>query len=151
MHNYPVLLVFHVALSFSAYVLFLAACVAGLAFLFQERLLKSHHGLLLRTRIPPLDVLEDFVHRMIACGLPLLSLGLIVGMIWARREWGRYWGWDPKETFALITWLTYGGYLAMRHVWAWHGRKSIYLSLAGYALVLVTWIVVNAMSPLHKF
>lgn len=150
-YGHPALLVGHVALTFSAYALFFGACVAGLAFLLQERSLKRRQLMVVPPAMPSLDWLEAFVHRMILWGWPLLTLGMALGMVWAKREWGRYWGWDPKETFAAITWLTYGVYLTVRHLWAWRGRKSIYFSLAGYAFVLITWVLVNAFSPLHKF
>jgi ABC-type transport system involved in cytochrome c biogenesis permease subunit len=144
------LLKLHIVFIFGAYALFLAASTAGVAFLFQESLLKRRHALLPWSGIPSLDVLEGFVHRAILWAFPLLSAGLLFGALWAKRAWGRYWGWDPKETFAFVTWLIYGGYLLVRHS-GWRGRKSVYLSLAGCVLVLFTWILVNGISPLHKF
>jgi ABC-type transport system involved in cytochrome c biogenesis permease subunit len=144
------LLKLHIVFILSAYALFFAASVAGVTFLFQESLLKRQHALPRWTFIPSLDVLEAFVHQVILWAFPLLSVGLIFGALWAKREWGRYWGWDPKETFAFVTWLIYGVYLLIRHS-GWRGRKSVYLALAGYVVVLVTWILVNGISPLHKF
>lgn len=143
------LLTLHIALILGSYALLFAASVAGSVFLVQEWRLKSRR-LVLATRVPSLDVLEGFVHRMIAWAFPLLSVGIVLGAIWARRMWGRYWGWDPKETFAFVTWTLYGLYLVIRHS-GWRGRKSVYLSLTGFLLVLITGLVVNGFSPLHHF
>ena len=144
------LLSLHIMLVFSAYALLFVSCLAGFTFLFQEGLLKRHRAPLRWAAIPPLESLEKFAHRMILWAYPLLTLGILFGALWAKREWGRYWGWDPKETFAFVTWLTYGAYLWIRHG-GWRGRKSLYLSLAGFLLVLITWFLVNTLSPLHKF
>ena len=144
------MLMLHIFLVFSAYALFFVGCVAGLTFLVQERMLKHRHALPRWSFIPPLDDLEQFVHRAILWAFPLLSIGLIFGALWAKREWGRYWGWDPKETFAFVTWAIYGCYLLIRHS-GWRGRKSVYLSLGGFLLVLCTGLWVNRISPLHRF
>jgi len=144
------MLTVHILLILSAYVLLFAACMAGFAFLLQEWFLKQRRTPLLWEGIPSLDVLEAFIHRMISWAFPLLGAGILVGALWAKREWGRYWGWDPKEIFALATLVIYGAYLFIHHS-GWRGRKAVYLSLTGYALVLFTWFLVNGMSPLHKF
>jgi ABC-type transport system involved in cytochrome c biogenesis permease subunit len=144
------MLIFHIAMIFSAYALLTAACIAGLAFLLQEWMLKHRRAPLPWAVLPSLDQLEAFVHRMILWAFPLLTIGIVFGAFWARREWGRYWGWDPKETFAFVTWLVYGIYLLIRHS-GWRGRKSVYLSLGGFLLVLCTGFWVNRISPLHRF
>lgn len=144
------LLTLHIALILGAYALLFAASLAGSAFLLQEWRLKRRRLVLAWTGIPSLDVLEEFVHRMIAWAFPLLSIGIVFGAVWARRVWGRYWGWDPKETFAFVTWTLYGLYLIIRHS-GWRGRKSVYLSLTGFVLVLITGLLVNGFSPLHHF
>ena len=87
----------------------------------------------------------------VAVAFPLLTLGVLLGARWAYDAWGRYWGWDAKETWALITWLIYAAYLHMRLVVGWRGRKTAYLSLAGFGVVLFTYIGVNYLSELHGF
>jgi ABC-type transport system involved in cytochrome c biogenesis permease subunit len=75
----------------------------------------------------------------------------MLGALWAYDAWGRYWGWDAKETWALITWFVYLIYLHMRLVAGWRGRRAAYLSLAGFGVVLFTYVGVNYLSSLHGF
>ena len=91
------------------------------------------------------------IYRLVGWGFPVLTLGIILGARWAYDAWGRYWGWDAKETWALITWLTYAIYLHMRLVMSWRGRKTVLLSVAAFGVVLFTYIGVNYLSELHGF
>lgn len=143
--------VVHVPLIFAAYGAFGNAFAVGLAFLIQERQLKSKRPGHLAFRLPPLDDLDNLIFRIILFGWPALALGLVLGTQWANQVWGRYWGWDPKETWALITVLVYSAYLYLRLFAGWRGRKTAYLSLAGFALVLFTYIGVGHISDLHGF
>ncbi len=83
---------------------------------------------------------DELSYKLISFAFPLLGLGIILGAVWAGDAWGRYWGWDPKESAALVTWLVYAGYLHARMVLGWKGVKAALLNLAGFACVLFTWI-----------
>lgn len=141
----------HVPLIFASYAAFANAFGVGLVYLLQERQIKSKKPSELSYRLPPLEDMERLIFRLIAVAFPLLTLGILMGAQWAREAWGRYWGWDAKETWAFITWLAYLGYLHMRMVAGWRGRRTVYLSLAGFAAVVVTYVGVNTFSRLHGF
>lgn len=141
----------HVPVMFVAYGAFANAFAIGLAYVMQERQIKSRKPTHLAFRLPPLDELDNLIYRVIWWAFPVLTLGILLGARWAYDAWGRYWGWDAKETWALITWLVYLIYLHMRIVVGWRGRKTAYLSLAGFAVVLFTYIGVNYLSELHGF
>ena len=81
----------------------------------------------------------------------MLTVGIIMGGIWAYNAWGRFWGWDPKETWSFITALVYAGYLHMRFVKGLRGRKAVYVSMVGFACVVFTFYGVNFLSELHGY
>lgn len=141
----------HVPVMFVSYAAFANAFAVGLAYLIQEWQLKSKHPGPLAFRLPPLEELDLLIYRIIAAALPVLTLGMLLGARWAYNAWGRYWGWDPKETWALITLIVYLIYIHMRLIVGWRGRKTAYLSLAGFAFVLFTYVGVNYLSSLHGF
>ncbi len=141
----------HVSFLFFAYAGFANAFGVGLAYLLQERQLKSRKPSILVFRLPALDELDALIYKIILWSVPLLTVGLVVGMRWAYLEWGRYWNWDAKETWALITWILYMDYLFMRLVVGWRGRKATYLSMIGFVVALFTYVGVNYMSNLHGF
>ncbi|MDA3834119.1 MAG: c-type cytochrome biogenesis protein CcsB, partial [Spirochaetales bacterium] len=80
------------------------------------------------SRIPDADILDDLTHQMVMFGFLFLSIGIITGAVWANQAWGRYWGWDPKETWSLITWLIYASLLHARLMRGWKGKKIAILS-----------------------
>ena len=141
----------HVPVMFISYAAFAHAFAVGLAYLIQENQLKSKHPTSISFRLPPLEDLDQLIYRIVRTAFPILTLGVFLGARWAYNAWGRYWGWDPKETWALITWLVYLIYLHMRLVVGWRGRKTAYLSLIGFAVVLFTYVGVNYLSSLHGF
>lgn len=104
------------------------------------------------TGIDPED-LDEIGYRAIAIGFPIFTLGaLIFAMIWAHEAWGRFWGWDPKEVWALITWLFYTAYLHFRLSRGWQGRKSAWMSVIGFVVVMFTLIGVNLIiAGLHSY
>ncbi len=141
----------HLSLSILAYAAFTMAFVFALMYLLQERQLRAKDFRLIFRRLPSLEILDTWSHRLIAVGFALLSLGIISGSIWAGYAWGSHWSWDPKETFSILTWAVYGVYLLLRVRFGWHGRKAAHLSLAGYALVLANFFVVNLfLNSLHR-
>lgn len=99
------------------------------------------------------DDLDEITYRAIAIGFPIFTLGaLIFAMIWAQIAWGRFWGWDPKEVWALITWLFYSAYLHLRLARGWQGRKSAWLAVLGFLVVMFTLVGVNlVIAGLHSY
>jgi ABC-type transport system involved in cytochrome c biogenesis permease subunit len=102
--------------------------------------------------IDPED-LDEISYRTIAIGFPVFTLGaLIFAMIWAAEAWGRFWGWDPKEVWALITWLFYAAYLHLRLSRGWLGRRSAWMTVIGFIIVMFTLIGVNLIiAGLHSY
>jgi cytochrome c-type biogenesis protein CcsB len=94
-------------------------------------------------RMPAAAVLDRSAYRMHAFAYPIWTFAVIAGAIWAENAWGRYWGWDPKETWAFITWMVYTTYLHARATAGWKGRKAAYLAGLGYATFLFNYLVVN--------
>ena len=94
-------------------------------------------------RLPSAAVLDRSAYRMHAFAFPIWTFAVIAGAIWAENAWGRYWGWDPKETWAFITWMVYACYLHARATAGWRGRKAAYVALFGYATFLFNYLVVN--------
>lgn len=99
------------------------------------------------------DDVDEISYRAIAIGYPIFTLGgLIFAMIWAAEAWGRFWGWDPKEVWALIVWLFYAAYLHLRLSRGWQGKKSAWLSVVGFLVVMFTLIGVNlVIAGLHSY
>jgi ABC-type transport system involved in cytochrome c biogenesis permease subunit len=97
--------------------------------------------------------LDEISYRAIAIGYPVFTLGaLIFAMIWASEAWGRFWGWDPKEVWALITWLFYAAYLHLRLSRGWQGKPSSWMSVIGFLVVMFTLIGVNlVIAGLHSY
>ncbi|MEK8127442.1 cytochrome c biogenesis protein CcsA [Paenibacillus filicis] len=99
------------------------------------------------------DDIDEIGYRSIAIGYPVFTLGaLIFAMIWAHEAWGRFWGWDPKEVWALIVWLFYAAYLHLRLSRGWQGKRSAWLSVIGFLVVMFTLIGVNlVIAGLHSY
>jgi cytochrome c-type biogenesis protein CcsB len=103
-------------------------------------------------RIPSADRLDLMSYRIHAFMFPIWTFAVIAGAIWAEAAWGRYWGWDPKETWAFITWVIYAAYLHARATAGWRGKKAAYVALAGYATILFNYFVVNIfVQGLHSY
>ncbi len=102
--------------------------------------------------LPHRDTLDNLIYKTVAISFPLLTLMIITGAYWANRTWGSYWSWDPKEDWALITWLTYAGYLHMRLTRGWRGRRAAYMAIIGFAIVMFTFFGVTYLLPgLHAY
>lgn len=99
------------------------------------------------------DLMDEISYRAIAIGFPIFTLGaLIFAMIWAHEAWGRFWGWDPKETWAFITWMFYSAYLHLRLSRGWHGLKSSWLAVGGFVIIMINLILINlVISGLHSY
>ncbi|NNV05702.1 c-type cytochrome biogenesis protein CcsB [Geobacillus sp. C56-T2] len=100
-----------------------------------------------------LDLTDEICYRAVAIGFPVFTLGaLIFAMIWAQIAWTRFWGWDPKEVWALITWLFYAAFLHLRLSKGWHGEKSAWLAVIGFAIIMFNLVVVNlVIAGLHSY
>ena len=108
-------------------------------------------GAVLR-RLPPADALDRLSYRTVIFAFPIWTFAVIAGAIWADQAWGRYWGWDPKETWAFITWVVYAGYLHARATAGWRGRKAAYIQLIGFASLVFNLIGVNLwITGLHSY
>jgi cytochrome c-type biogenesis protein CcsB len=104
------------------------------------------------SRLPKAETLDEIAYKSVMVGFPLLAAGIALGAYWANSAWGRYWGWDPKETSALATWLIYGIYLHTRSLRNWSGTRSAVVLVAGFAGVMFTYFVVNLwVSGLHSY
>ena len=137
-------LTIHVVTCFIAYAGFAVAFGTGIMYLVARR---KEGG-----RLPAPEVLDEISYRSVALGFPFLSLGIITGAVWAKNAWGAYWSWDPKETWALVTWLVYSVYLHTRLLKGWKGRRSAWLSVAGFVTVIFTYFGVNLLlSGLHSY
>ena len=98
------------------------------------------------------EQLDSLSYRCITFGFLLLTVGLISGAVWANEAWGSWWSWDPKETWAFITWLVYAGYLHTRLIRGWQGRKPAFVALVGMFVILVCYIGVNLLGlGLHSY
>jgi cytochrome c-type biogenesis protein CcsB len=102
--------------------------------------------------LPDADNLDRVTYKTICIAFPLLTLMIAAGAFWANRAWGSYWNWDPKETWAAITWLVYAGYLHMRITRGWRGRRAAYFAILGFAVVMFTFFGVTYLLPgLHAY
>jgi cytochrome c-type biogenesis protein CcsB len=106
----------------------------------------------LRASLPSLEKLDSLIYKTVGVAFAGLAILLVTGAIWANESWGRYWGWDPKETGALVAWLAYAGYLHTRVSHGWAGRRSAYFALVGFLLVIFTYLGVSYLLPgLHSY
>ena len=102
--------------------------------------------------LPTADGLDRITYKTIGIAFPLLTAMIAAGAYWANRTWGSYWSWDPKETWAAITWLVYAGYLHMRITRGWRGRRAAYFAILGFAVVMFTFFGVTYLLPgLHAY
>ena len=131
---------------------FLLAGAAGALFASLLYLMLSWRRSGLERMIPPSDTLDVLTYKTIGIAFPLLTLMIAAGAYWANQAWGSYWSWDPKETWALITWLVYAGYLHMRIARGWRGRRAAYFAIIGFAVVMFTFFGVTYLLPgMHAY
>jgi ABC-type transport system involved in cytochrome c biogenesis permease subunit len=134
-------LVLHVTTCFLSYAAFAVSFLASLVYL-----------LPLQKRISTPEKLDLMIYRLILFGFPMLTLGVASGAIWANDAWGVYWSWDPKETWALITWFVYALYLHLRLMQGWSGKKLVWVALLGFVSVIFTYLGVTYLLPgLHSY
>ena len=129
----------HVTLSMLGTVGFAVAFVAGIMYLIQDGLLKSKRFNVLYAKLPPLDFLDRLNEKSIVVGFPLLTLGIITGALSAEFARGSYLNWNPEQTWALVTWVFYFAVLLGRLTIGWRAKRAAYLTIIGFAGVILTF------------
>jgi cytochrome c-type biogenesis protein CcsB len=105
-----------------------------------------------KKKLTLLESIDNLSYRTISFGFPLLTIGIIAGAVWANEAWGSYWSWDPKETWALITWLVFASYLHARITKSWQGRKPAIIASIGFLVVWICYLGVNFLgNSLHTY
>ena len=143
LQNAP-LLTIHVGMAVLSYGIFATSFAAGVAYLVQGQGDRF-------AWLPSHKVLDEVAYRAVIIGFPIFATMIILGSWWASIAWSRYWGWDPKETAALVTWLTYAVYLHARNQRSWAGRPAALLLVVGFGMVLVTYSGSLWFSGLHAY
>jgi len=143
LQNAP-LLTIHVGMAMLSYGIFATSFAAGVGYLVQGR--EDRFAWL-----PSHRVLDEVAYRAVIIGFPIFATMIILGSWWASIAWSRYWGWDPKETAALVTWLVYAIYLHARNQRSWAGRPAALLLVVGFVMVLVTYSGSLWFSGLHAY
>ena len=145
-------LVIHVSVMVLSFAIFTVGAVLASLYLWRSH--DERRGSLgpLARRLPDAAALDRVAYRVHAFAFPLFTFAVIAGAIWAESAWGRYWGWDPKETWSFITWVVYAAYLHARSTGGWRGRRAAGIALAGYAAFLFNYFGVNILfSGLHSY
>jgi cytochrome c-type biogenesis protein CcsB len=149
----------HVPIVVSSYAAFLVAFVFSCIYLlkyYAEQSLAGASGDTLVGRwlaaLPSLAQLDVIVYRAVAIGLPLISVGIITGAMWAKEAWGAYWQWDPKETAALFSWIIYLAYMHLHTRHSWRGLRTSWVSVVGFLSIIFCYLGVNIwISGLHSY
>jgi ABC-type transport system involved in cytochrome c biogenesis permease subunit len=127
--------------------LFTIAFIAGLIYLFQEKQIKSKHPRAFLMKLPSLTSLDHINHLCLVVGFPLLTLGLALGLLYAKEIWGTFWRWEPKETWSAVTWFLYAVLIHGRLSTGWRGRKAALWAVVGFGVVLFTFFVIGYFAP----
>jgi cytochrome c-type biogenesis protein CcsB len=149
----------HVAAAITASGAFLLSGVVALLYLLRSRYDElaaaerpTRFPVSLGAQLPAAPVLDRVSYVVIAFAFPVWTFAIIAGAIWAESAWGRYWGWDPKETWSFITWVLYAGYLHARATAGWKGRKAAWVAVAAACALVVDYYVVNIfVVGLHSY
>ncbi len=136
-------LIIHVSAAIISGGVFLLANTIAAAYLYLDAMEAKGERTAWAKRLPSLEVLDQLSYRLVAFVFPLWTFAVIAGAIWAESAWGRYWGWDPKETWAFITWVAYAAYLHARVTVGWRGRKAAWLCLFAGSTFLFNYVYVN--------
>ncbi len=140
----PPLLTIHVGMAVLSYGIFATSFAAGIGYLVQGEGDRF-------SWLPSHKVLDEVAYKAVIIGFPVFATMIILGSWWASIAWSRYWGWDPKETAALVTWLIYAVYLHARNQRRWAGRPAALLLVVGFGMVLITYSGSLWMSGLHAY
>ncbi len=145
----------HVPIVVSSYAAFLVAFVFSAIYLlkyYAQRKVGTGPIASWLGALPSLAQLDVIVYRAVAIGLPLISVGIITGAMWAKEAWGAYWQWDPKETAALFSWIIYLAYMHLHTRHAWRGLRTNWVSVVGFVSIIFCYLGVNIwISGLHSY
>lgn len=139
----------HIILVFMGDASLALACGGGILYLLQEKGIKTKTPGFFFKRLPSLDLLDNVGYTCLTTGFALLSVGLMIGFIYAYAIWGRFWSWDVKEVFSVGAWLVYAAMLHLRLNSGWRGHKSAVMTIIGFVIVLFTFIGVNLLLGGH--
>jgi cytochrome c-type biogenesis protein CcsB len=140
-------LVMHVTVMLLSYGALFSGCLFAMAYLIIPLI-----GINKQDTIDLSETFDNLSYRILGLGFPLLTIGLLSGAVWANQTWGSYWSWDPKETWALITWFIFAIYFHTRLSKGWSGRKSAFLAVFGFIILWVCYLGVNLMGKgLHSY
>ena len=138
--------------------IFFVAAVLGFVYLWVDRYARrvaagrAAPGNGIIRRLPSIEQIDRLTYRTIVFGFPVWTFGVIAGAIWADQAWGRYWGWDPVETWAFITWVLYATFLHARATAGWRGRRAHYIQLLGFTSLIFNILVVQVfIAGLHSY
>ncbi|ABR49068.1 cytochrome c assembly protein [Alkaliphilus metalliredigens QYMF] len=142
-------LIAHVSTAILSYGGFAIACAASLMFVIGDRMKEDQF---IKKHMPSSRTLDMISYRAIALGFMMLTIVIISGAIWADQAWGRYWQWDPKETWSFITWVIYAMYLHVRLGRGWKDKRAAWFAILGFVSILFTYIGVNTiLSGYHAY
>jgi cytochrome c-type biogenesis protein CcsB len=146
-------LVVHVSAAATASGLFLVPGVASILYLVRNRYEQDETKYTkLAERLPGSDVLDRLAYRTTVIAFPVFTFGVTCGGIWAEAAWGRFWGWDPKETVAFVAWVVYAAYLHSRATAGWRGGKAAWINVVGFAATVFNLFFVNLVTAgLHSY
>ncbi|WP_182359093.1 c-type cytochrome biogenesis protein CcsB [Tomitella gaofuii] len=136
--------------------IFLVSGVASMLFLFRIRFPKGEEADTragrFAAKLPDAQYLDRLAYKTVVFGFPIFGIGVICGAIWAEAAWGRFWGWDPKETVSFIAWIVYAAYLHARATAGWRDTKAAWINVAGFVAMLFNLFIINmVVSGLHSY
>lgn len=132
---------FHVGTVIVGIAAFAIAFLVGILYLIQEKAIKHKKRGFFFRRLPSLKLLDSMGYSCLIAGFPMLTFGLITGVIYAQMVHGRFWSWDPKEVFAGITWLVFAALLHERLAVGWQGRRAAIMTIVGFAILVFTFFL----------
>jgi cytochrome c-type biogenesis protein CcsB len=147
----------HVTAAITGFGIFFVSSIASIAYLVRTRYDARLAAGEARTdstiaRLPSAATLDRVAHRTAVFGFPIWTFAVIAGAIWAESAWGRFWGWDPKETWAFIAWVVYAAYLHARTTAGWRGRPAAWVNVTGLVVMVFNLLYVNMVSTgLHSY
>jgi ABC-type transport system involved in cytochrome c biogenesis permease subunit len=141
----------HISSTILGYTGFFLTFVAAVMYLMQEKELKRKTPRAFYYRLPSLELCDEIYYRSLLFGLPLLTVGILTGFVWASRTWKGPWEFDPKILASMLTWLIYLVLFSTRVSGSWRGRRAAYVAILGFATILVTFLGISLVSGPHGY
>ncbi|MCD4677340.1 MAG: c-type cytochrome biogenesis protein CcsB [Desulfobacula sp.] len=142
-------LIAHVITCFLGYAAFAVAFGFSIMYFVKP---KDSSAATIFAKLPSWELIDELTYQMVVFGFLFLTIGIITGAVWANSAWGKYWSWDPKETWSLITWFVYAIFMHLRMMKGWSGRNLAWVSIIGFLTVMFTYFGVNyVLSGLHSY